>query len=54
MVIYEMHVGTVGRAPDTTAPATFADAVRVLDHLVKLGVTAVQLMPVAEFSGDQS
>ncbi len=54
MVIYEMHVGTVGRAPDATAPATFADAVRVLDHLVKLGVTAVQLMPVAEFSGDQS
>ncbi|MCC7181641.1 MAG: alpha amylase C-terminal domain-containing protein [Acidobacteria bacterium] len=54
MVIYEMHVGTVGRAPDASAPATFADAVRVLDHLVRLGVTDVQLMPVGEFSGDHS
>jgi 1,4-alpha-glucan branching enzyme len=54
MVIYEMHVGTVGRAPGDERPATFDDAVRVLDHLVTLGVTDVQLMPVAEFAGDLS
>jgi maltooligosyltrehalose trehalohydrolase len=44
-VIYELHVGTF------TSEGTFDGAVRRLDHLVDLGVTHVELMPVAEFSG---
>src|SRR6266567_2731602 len=44
-VIYELHVGTF------TPEATFDAAIDHLDHLVDLGVNAVELMPVAEFSG---
>lgn len=45
LVIYELHVGTFTRA------GTFDDAAAELDRLVDLGVTAVELMPVASFSG---
>jgi maltooligosyltrehalose trehalohydrolase len=44
-VIYELHVGTFSLA------GTFTGAIDHLDHLVELGVTAVELLPVAEFSG---
>ncbi len=44
-VIYELHVGTF------SPQGTFEGAVKYLDHLVDLGVTHVELMPVAEFSG---
>lgn len=44
-VIYELHVGTFGPRGD------FDGVVERLDHLVDLGVTAVELLPVAEFSG---
>jgi maltooligosyltrehalose trehalohydrolase len=44
-VLYELHVGTF------TAAGTFDAAIARLDHLVALGVTHVELMPVAEFSG---
>jgi maltooligosyltrehalose trehalohydrolase len=44
-VIYELHVGTF------TPTGTFDSAIERLDHLVELGVTAVELLPVAEFSG---
>ncbi|TMC49865.1 MAG: malto-oligosyltrehalose trehalohydrolase [Chloroflexi bacterium] len=44
-VIYELHVGTF------SATGTFDGVVEHLDHLVDLGVTAVELMPVAEFPG---
>lgn len=53
MVIYEMHVGTFGRETQD-APGTFADAVARLNHLQRLGVNAVQIMPAAEFAGDVS
>ncbi|MHB1487242.1 MAG: malto-oligosyltrehalose trehalohydrolase [Acidimicrobiales bacterium] len=46
-VIYEMHIGTF--SPE----GTFAGAIERLDHLVGLGVNVVELMPVAEFSGDR-
>jgi maltooligosyltrehalose trehalohydrolase len=45
-VIYELHPGTF------TPAGTFLSAIEKLDHLVALGVTHVELMPVAEFSGD--
>lgn len=53
LVIYEMHIGTFHRGdPDTVG--TFADALAKLRHLQKLGVNAIQIMPVAEFAGDIS
>ena len=45
LVIYELHVGTF------TPAGTFEAATGRLDHLAELGVTAIELMPVAEFSG---
>jgi maltooligosyltrehalose trehalohydrolase len=47
-VIYELHVGTF------TPGGTFASAVERLPDLVDLGVTAVELMPVAQFPGSRN
>ena len=44
-VIYELHVGTF------TPEGSFASAIGRLDDLVALGVTAIELMPVADFAG---
>lgn len=44
-VIYELHVGTF------TPAGTFAGIKNRLGYLADLGVTAVELMPVAEFPG---
>jgi maltooligosyltrehalose trehalohydrolase len=44
-VLYELHVGTF--SPE----GTFDGAILKLDHVVDLGVTAVEVMPVATFSG---
>ena len=44
-VIYELHVGTFSRE------GTFDGVVPHLDDLRELGVTAVELMPVAQFPG---
>ena len=46
-VIYELHVGTF------TPAGTFDAAIARLPHLVELGITHVQLMPVAEFPGNR-
>jgi maltooligosyltrehalose trehalohydrolase len=45
LLIYELHVGTFSEA------GTFAGAIEHLDALARLGVTAIELMPVAEFPG---
>ena len=45
LVIYELHIGTF------TPEGTFRAAVAKLDYLVALGVTALELMPVADFGG---
>ncbi len=44
-VIYELHVGTFTQA------GTYLAAIEKLDHLVRLGVTAIELMPLADFAG---
>jgi maltooligosyltrehalose trehalohydrolase len=44
-VIYELHVGTF------TTEGTLNAAIGQLGHLASLGVTAVELMPVASFPG---
>jgi maltooligosyltrehalose trehalohydrolase len=45
LVLYELHVGTF------TPEGTFAAAAERLPYLARLGVTAVELMPVADFPG---
>jgi malto-oligosyltrehalose trehalohydrolase len=47
-IIYELHIGTF------TPEGTFRAAMDKLDHLVALGVTAIELMPVAEFPGKRN
>ncbi len=49
LTIYELHVGSLGFGK--TGPGTLADAIQFLDHLVALGVNAVELLPMAEFGG---
>ena len=44
-VIYELHVGAF------TPAGTFRAAIDKLDHLVTLGVTAIEIMPVSDFPG---
>jgi maltooligosyltrehalose trehalohydrolase len=44
-VIYELHIGTF------TPEGTFASAIGRLDYLADLGVTALEIMPVADFPG---
>jgi maltooligosyltrehalose trehalohydrolase len=47
-VIYELHTGTF------STDGTFAGAELRLDELVRLGITAVELMPVAQFPGSRN
>ncbi|RJQ23977.1 MAG: malto-oligosyltrehalose trehalohydrolase [Nitrospiraceae bacterium] len=47
-MIYELHVGTF------TGEGTFVSAVTHLDYLKELGITAVELMPVAQFPGERN
>src|SRR5205809_1280151 len=48
LVFYEIHVGAF------TAAGTFEAIIPHLDRLVELGVTALELMPVAEFPGSRN
>jgi maltooligosyltrehalose trehalohydrolase len=48
MVIYELHVGTF------TPEGTFDEATSRLLELAELGITAVELMPVAQFPGTRN
>ncbi|MBN9229226.1 MAG: malto-oligosyltrehalose trehalohydrolase [Legionella sp.] len=44
-IIYELHVGTFSE------DGTFAGVIPHLDELQALGITAIEIMPVAQFSG---
>src|SRR5215218_8835490 len=44
-VVYEMHVGTF------TSAGTFAAAVEQLPELARIGITMIEVMPLAEFDG---
>src|SRR5207247_4607207 len=48
LVVYELHVGSF------TAAGTFEAIIQHLPALADLGVTAIQLMPVAEFPGSRN
>jgi maltooligosyltrehalose trehalohydrolase len=45
LVFYELHVGAF------TAMGTYTGIAERLDHLAALGITAIELMPVADFPG---
>ena len=47
-ILYELHVGTF------TPEGTFAAAAERLSYLSALGVTAVELMPIADFPGTRN
>lgn len=53
LVIYEMHIGSFF-TDEEGKPGDFELALKRLDHLVKLGINAIQIMPIAEFAGDFS
>jgi maltooligosyltrehalose trehalohydrolase len=48
LVFYELHVGTY------TTAGTFEAVIGKLDSLVDLGITAIELMPIAEFPGSRN
>ncbi|MCA1782576.1 MAG: alpha-amylase family glycosyl hydrolase [Dermatophilaceae bacterium] len=52
LVIYELHIGTF--AAEGHERGTFEKARQRLGYLEKLGVSAVHVMPVFEFAGNQS
>ena len=45
VVLYELHIGAF------TSEGTFLAASEKLDHLVRLGITAIEIMPIADFAG---
>ncbi len=47
-ILYELHTGTF--SPD----GTFKGIEEKLDHLVELGITAIEIMPVAQFAGSRN
>ena len=47
-ILYELHTGTF------SAQGTFDGIERHLDHLIELGVNAIEIMPVAQFPGDRN
>lgn len=60
LVVYQLHVGTYwsvdnqghDRRPDR--PGRFLDLLERVDHLVELGINAVQLLPIQEFATPRS
>ncbi|WP_216904173.1 alpha-amylase family glycosyl hydrolase [Synechococcus sp. CCY 9618] len=53
LVIYELHVGTFND-DDPSHPGHFISITARLDYLKKLGVNAIQIMPVGTFAGMRS
>ncbi|MBY0527289.1 MAG: malto-oligosyltrehalose trehalohydrolase [Gemmataceae bacterium] len=48
LIIYELHIGTF------TSAGTFASAIERLPQLAELGVTAIEILPVADFPGQRN
>jgi 1,4-alpha-glucan branching enzyme len=53
LVIYELHVGTFSDRSDDE-PGQFAAVTSRLGHLKRLGINAIQIMPVGQFAGELS
>ena len=52
LVLYELHVGTFCGHEGWSGSATLDMCIPKLDHLLELGINAIELMPVAEFDGE--
>ncbi|GHA79683.1 malto-oligosyltrehalose trehalohydrolase [Pontibacter akesuensis] len=48
LIIYELHVGTF------TEEGTFEGVIKQLPELKELGITAIELMPIAQFPGERN
>ncbi len=48
MIMYELHIGTF------TEEGTFSAAINKVNELLRLGANAIELMPVAQFSGSRN
>jgi maltooligosyltrehalose trehalohydrolase len=48
LIIYELHVGTFSSA------GTFRAVIEHFDHLLRLGVNAIEIMPIADFPGNRN
>lgn len=46
LVIYELHLGSF------TSSGTYLEAIEQLDDLIKLGITAIEFLPLAQCPGD--
>ena len=53
LIIYELHVGTFND-DDPFLPGQFITITARLEHLKRLGVNAIQIMPVGQFAGMRS
>ncbi len=55
-IIYETHVGGFTRSPSSNskAPGTYAAVIEKIPYLQKLGITAVELMPVFDFDESET
>jgi 1,4-alpha-glucan branching enzyme len=49
LIVYELHVNALGAGH--AGPGTLQDAMDLLPYLADLGVNAVELLPLSEFSG---
>lgn len=47
-IIYELHVGTFSEE------GNFKGLIDKLDHLIELGITAIEIMPIAQFPGERN
>ncbi|CAF0760794.1 unnamed protein product [Didymodactylos carnosus] len=53
LVIYELHVG-YGGEKDTYTRGQFKHVIEKIEYLKKLGVNAIELMPIKEYPGNHS
>lgn len=54
LVIYEMHIRTFLYGGGFNGTGSFASAITRLDYLRDLGINAIELLPLGEFTGDIS
>ena len=53
-VIYELHIPTFNAEPSPAPPGTFESAMLRLPELAQLGINAIEIMPLGQYSGNAS
>ncbi|MFO0956392.1 MAG: alpha-amylase family glycosyl hydrolase [Isosphaeraceae bacterium] len=53
LILYELHVGALG-GPNKQGPGTLKDARALVGDLADLGINAVELLPMSQFSGEEN